>query len=70
MAVLRPVPKCQFCGKPIAKAIHKSYKGVPFFMRPIGDSFISWKFFNCKCKEAKKTRKECKKWRKENGIDK
>jgi len=69
MAVARPVPSCQFCGKPIAKAIHKSYKGVPFFMRPIGDSFIRWEFFECKCKEAKKARKEHEKWKKEHGID-
>ena len=69
MAVARPIPSCQFCGKPIAKAICKSYKDVPFFMQPIGDSFIRWEFFDCKCKEAKKARKEHKKWKKEHGID-
>ncbi len=38
-------------------------------MRPIGDSFIRWEFFECKCKEAKKARKEHEKWKKEHGID-
>lgn len=61
MAVFRPTPKCQYCGKPIAKGIYKSYKGVPNFMIPYGDSFIRWEYKECKCKGARKARKEMRK---------
>lgn len=69
MAVARPVPKCQYCGKPIAKGIYKDESDVPFFMRIIGDTFIRWDYKECNCKGARKARKEHKKWVKEHGID-
>ena len=52
MAVYRPTPKCPFCGKPIARAVHREVS-IGF----IGDTFVRWEFFDCNCKEYKKTTK-------------
>ena len=60
MAVVRHKPTCSFCGKPIAKAIHKDYSGLPYMFRPIGDSFIGWEYKECNCKGAKAARKKIK----------
>lgn len=58
MAVDRPTPTCPYCGKPVAKPIYEKYKGLSSVMRPFGDSFIRWKYKKCKCKGARKARKE------------
>lgn len=55
MAVYRETPKCRFCGKPIAKALHK-HSSHNF----IGDTFERWEYFDCQCKEAKEWRKTTK----------
>lgn len=55
MAVFREPPKCPFCKKILAKAVHNNYSGVPIMQMPIGDSFIRWDYEKEKheCKEAK-----------------
>lgn len=55
MAVYREAPKCHFCGKVIAKAIHRD--NIPNF---IGDTFSHWEYFDCNCKDAKEWRKGTK----------
>jgi hypothetical protein len=60
MAVAREIPKCFFCGKPIAKGIYKDQSKIPFMFRTIGDSFIRWEFHECNCKGAKAARKKAR----------
>jgi len=61
MAVYRPTPICNYCGKAIAKAIYRDESDLPISMQLIGDTFIRWDYTQCKCKGAKKSRKELKK---------
>lgn len=69
MAVAREIPKCRFCGKPIAKAVVTDDRDMPPSMRRIGDNFVRWDFFDCKCKEARKLLRERKKAAKNFDID-
>jgi hypothetical protein len=55
MAIYRETPKCRFCGKPIAKALH-----INSSHNFIGDTFARWEYFDCQCKEAKEWRKTTK----------
>lgn len=61
MAVYRQTPTCNYCGKSIAKAIYRDQSHLPTMLRVIGDTFIRWDYKKCKCKGAKKARKEMKK---------
>lgn len=61
MAVSRQTPACPYCGKDLARAIHKNYSDLPRFVRPIGDSFIRWEWLNHTCKGQRKAEKEWQK---------
>ena len=61
MAVHRDTPTCQFCEKPIAKAVYKDYSDLPQAMKPYGDSFERWDYWDCSCDEAVKYRQQPKK---------
>ena len=60
MAIFRPIPKCSFCGKSTVKGVYKSYKGIPSFLIPIGDSFLNWDSWECNCRGHRKWKKEMK----------
>ena len=48
MAVYRPVPKCNFCGEPIARGIYNKNS------HKIGDNFIRWEYLNHSCSGMRK----------------
>lgn len=47
MTIDREVPKCEFCGKEIAK---EKYKNAKFRK---GDTFLGWNYYDCDCEGAK-----------------
>jgi hypothetical protein len=51
MAIFREIPKCIYCGEPIAKAIYRDISKIPFGMQMIGDNFIKWEFIKHECKK-------------------
>ena len=69
MAIARSTPKCEFCNRPIAKGIYSSQKGIPYFLQTIGDTFMGWEYKDCKCKKAKKWRKQLRKEAKQINED-
>ena len=62
MAVYRETPKCPYCNKPIAKAIHK--KQNPY-NPAYGDSFIMWNYKRHWCLKGVIVKRKMKK----NRID-
>ena len=40
MAVYRPTPICNYCGKAIAKAIYRDESDLPISMQLIGDTLL------------------------------